>query len=61
MNKRKKHTLKFTQRQLELIKYACELALCDRTRDDQKTLSSVLWKVTALDLPNFDYKIKTIK
>ena len=60
MNKRKKHTLKFTQRQLELITYACDLALCDRTIEDQRTLSSVLWKINNLQLPNFDYQIKTI-
>ena len=60
MSKRKKQTLKFTQRQLELINYACELTLCDRTRKDQLTLSSVLWKIRDLELPNFDHSIKTI-
>jgi hypothetical protein len=60
MNKRKKHILKFTQRQLELIVYACELAQCDRTRKDQLTLSSVYWKINNLQLPNFDNQIKTI-
>ena len=58
MNKRKKHNLKFTQRQLELITYACDLALCDRTSKDQLTLSSVLWKIRGLC--NFDHNIKTI-
>jgi hypothetical protein len=60
MNKRKKHTLKLTQRQLELIKFACDLSLCDRTSKDQHTLSSVLWKIRDLELPNFDNHIKTI-
>lgn len=60
MSKRKKHTLKFTQRQLELIRYACDLAKCDRTSKDQRTLSSVVWKIRDLDLPNFDVKIDTV-
>ena len=60
MSKRKKHTLKLTQRQLELIRYACELSLCDRTSKDQDTLKSVLWKIQDLELPNFDYHIKTM-
>lgn len=60
MNKRKKHTLKFTQRQLELIRYAVELAQADRTRKDQITLNSVYCKINDLQLPNFDNQIKTI-
>jgi hypothetical protein len=60
MSKRKRHTLKFTQRQLELMQYACELTLDGRTSKDQLTLSSIVWKIQDLELPNFDHSIKSM-
>ena len=37
--------MKFTKKELALIYYACDLALCDRTEEHQQILSNIMHKV----------------
>ncbi len=52
-NKKQTYNLKFTHRQLELIMYACELAIDGRKTKDQNTLSSIQNKIDKLNIDNF--------
>tara|TARA_A100000172_G_scaffold4375_1_gene2639 strand:+ start:1004 stop:1246 length:243 start_codon:yes stop_codon:yes gene_type:complete len=52
-NKRDRYKISFTQRQLELMSFACELAIEDRKLNDEKTLVSILQKIDNLKIPKF--------